>query len=56
MFFVKFFEKVDKIDRSRDVDLLEDIVELLHKGNEKISKSYKNKKEDMETTSSNWKI
>ena len=56
IFYEKFFRKVDNVARSRDVNLLEKIFDLLHKGNEKRSKNYNKKKEEQEVSSLTWKI
>ena len=56
LFFENFFEKIDKIAMSRNLDLLNKIFDILVDGNEKRSINYKKKKGENIDTSLNWKI
>jgi hypothetical protein len=55
-FFEKFFQRVNDIARARDVDLLEKVVDLLPRGNEKRTQSYNKRNEMQEVSSLTWKI
>lgn len=56
MFFDKFLKKVEEVARSRNVDLLDGIDNLLHNGFEQRFLGYKKRQEEKELSSLNWKI
>ena len=55
-FFEKFLERVESVARSKDINLLKGVYDLLDRGIAKRSLNYKKRKEDEETNSLNWKI
>lgn len=56
VFFEKFLKKVEEVARSRNVDLLDGIDNLLHNGFEQRFLGYKKRQEEKEINSLNWKI
>ena len=55
-FFEIFFEKVDKIARSRNLNTLEEVYDILLRGIDKRVENYIKRQEDTDISSLSWKI
>lgn len=56
LFFEKFLKKIENVARSKNVDLLNKVYDLLGDGITKRNLAYKNRKDEEEIRSLNWKI
>lgn len=56
IFFEEFLEKVERVARSRNVDLLNSVYDILVDGIEKRDSAYKKRKDEAGVSSLNWKI
>ena len=55
-FFETFFEKVDRVARSKNLDMLEEVYDILIRGNEKRVENYIKRQEDEDISSLSWNI
>ncbi len=55
-FFETFFERTDKIARSKNLDMLEEVYDILIRGNEKRVEKFKKKEEDKDISALSWRL